>query len=82
MSNLLDVKINSPEKIIWEGNADWVSSVNLSGPFDILPFHANFITIIENQSIKIRSEGKITEYSYSRAVLYTHSNKVSIYINI
>ena len=82
MAAQLHVCINSPESIIWEGDAVWVSSTNSQGPFDILPFHANFISIIENHPIKVNTGAQVTEYSYERAVLYVHSNKVNIYVHI
>jgi F-type H+-transporting ATPase subunit epsilon len=78
----LRVKITSPQKVIWEGQADSVSSENTNGPFDILPMHANFITIIENKPIKVSVSGKIEEYSYPRSVLFTQNNTVLIYTNI
>lgn len=78
----LRVKITSPQKIIWEGKADWVSSENSAGKFDILPMHANFITIIENKPIKVKTETGIVDYSYPRSVLFTQNNTVLIYTNI
>jgi F0F1-type ATP synthase epsilon subunit len=82
MQQILSVKINSPEKIIWEGKAKWVSSTNSSGNFDILPYHANFITYVENSPIKVKTEEKVESYTFSRAVIYNQNNNVSIYVNI
>ena len=62
---ILFVEIASPEKQIWEGNALSVSSVNSAGPFDILPMHANFITIVENQSININTGAKIEKFLFN-----------------
>lgn len=80
---ILSVKINSPDKVIWEGEASVVSSINSKGPFDILPLHANFITIVENKPIKIKTiEDKLIDFTFPHAVLYIHGNKVLIYTNI
>lgn len=76
---LLIVEINSPEKEIWSGHAYSISSVNSKGPFDILPLHSNFITIIENQAIKINTGAKIEEFNFKNAVLYVTNNKAIIY---
>ena len=76
------VEIKSPEKMIWEGRALSVSSINSQGPFDILGMHANFITIVEGKPILIRTQGKVQEYSFPRSVIYTHKNSVKIYCNI
>lgn len=75
----LIVEINSPEKQIWNGQAKSVSSINSKGPFDILPLHSNFITIIENQPIKINTGIKTEEFKFSNSVLFVSKNKVIIY---
>jgi len=75
----LTVEIASPENQIWEGSAVSVSSVNSAGPFDILPLHANFITIIENKPIKINTGTGIKEFSFPNAIIYSSKNRVVIY---
>lgn len=82
MDKKIHVRVNTPEKILWEGEADSLSAVNESGPFDILRLHANFITFIENKPIKIKTGTDNKEYTFERAVLYVHSNNVYIYAHI
>lgn len=81
-SAVLHVRINSPEKIIWEGEAEWVSSENSEGKFDILPMHANFLSVIRKKPIVVRSSGKETPYTFETSVIYAHKNTVAIYTNI
>lgn len=62
--NFLNVKILSPTQTIFEGEVLSVSSVNSTGKFDILPYHANFITLISKNPVILRirkkgMEGKI-----------------------
>ena len=78
----LTVEIKTPEKVIATLSAEWVSSVNSQGPFDILGLHANFITIVEKAPIRIKSGSEVKEYTFSRSVIYTHKNVVKIYCNI
>src|ERR1051325_2061123 len=49
----LHVKVQTPEKVLWEGEADAVTSRNSAGVFDILPEHANFISMLEAVPIEI-----------------------------
>jgi F0F1-type ATP synthase epsilon subunit len=79
--NKLKIRIASPEKVIWEGSAFAVSSTNSQGNFDILPQHASFLTIVENQPIKISSREKkvLQEFRPLQAVIYNRDNRVSIY---
>jgi F0F1-type ATP synthase epsilon subunit len=80
--DLMHVRVNSPEKILWEGEAEFVTSENSKGPFDILPMHTNFISYIENKPIKIKTEKGIETYQFPWSVIYAHSNNVYIYTNI
>jgi F0F1-type ATP synthase epsilon subunit len=82
MADVLRVRINSPEKIIWEGEAQSVSSENVNGVFDVLPFHTNFISIMENKEIRVKTAEGIKTFKYPISVLHTHSNQVHIYTNI
>lgn len=81
-NELLHVRINTPEKLLWEGEARSVSSKNADGPFDILPMHANFITIVENEKILVRTPTEIKDFSFAHSVIYTHANSVYVYTNI
>ena len=82
MADLLQVRINSPEALLWQGEAVSVSSKNSQGPFDVLPFHTNFVSVIENEPIKINTGHEIKEYKFTFSVMYVHANAVFIYTNI
>lgn len=76
---MLTVTINSPERIIWHGKADSVSSQNSQGPFDILSQHANFITIINGRPIVVRVGKRIHTFEFKRSVIYSQNDYVSCY---
>lgn len=81
--DLLSVLVASPEEIIWEGQAKAVSSINIEGPFDILPFHATFVTIVDGNSVKVLTEsGKTREFKFDRCVIFNRNNKVSVYTQV
>jgi F0F1-type ATP synthase epsilon subunit len=82
MADVLSVRVNSPDRVLWEGTAVWVSSKNSQGPFDILPLHSNFVSILENEKIRINTGTEIKEYTFPHSVIYVHSNHVYIYTNI
>lgn len=58
--NYLNVKIFSPTQTIFEGEVLSISSVNATGKFDILPYHANFITLVQKSPVilRMRKKGK------------------------
>ena len=79
----LRVRILSPQQLILDTQAFAVSSKNLKGAFDILPAHANFITLIENSSIVVRIKGqKPLVFKFPLAIIFAASNQVNIYTYI
>ena len=83
MNQLLDVTIVSPYEVLFADKALSVSSKNSAGPFDVLPQHANLVTIIENSPIIIQKENKqkIT-FSFPLAIMYITADKLTIYAQI
>ncbi len=83
MNQTLHVRIISPQQVILDTNAQSVSSKNLLGNFDILPQHANFITMVENSPIVVRNRGqKDLVFNFPLAIILTRENKVDIYTYI
>ena len=76
------VRVSSVDKRLWEGCAQSISSENQSGRFDILPGHANFITMVEQKPITVRtSEGEKT-FEYPNAVVYVSNGAAEIFAGI
>ena len=78
----LQVRIRSAQKLIWEGKASSVSSVNTNGAFDVLPNHARFITVIEDQPIIVQGINERKKFSFERTVLSVANDVVSVYVGI
>ena len=80
---LLKVKIINPAATLFEGDALSVSSKNSLGKFDVLPEHANFITLVEKEPIIIRKPDKeTTNFEFDLAIVYVSNNKVNVYTDI
>lgn len=79
----IEVRIISPKGVVLEEKALAVSSKNSAGKFDILPEHANFITLVENSPINIRKiDDQIAIFNFPLAIVYNANNKVNIYTDI
>ena len=76
---VLKVKISTPTDLLWEGEALSVSSVNSQGAFDILPQHANFVTLVKGEPIAVRTDTRERQYSFKDAVIHTDQSVVRIY---
>jgi len=53
-SQLLHVKVHSPFKTYFEDDVNSISAENGTGPFDILPKHHNFMTLLNPCELVIR----------------------------
>lgn len=83
MKNTLKVKIfwfPVKKEVFFEGEAISISSKNKFGNFDILPEHANFITLILDELILITPKGEKLNYKFKRGVLEVTENKVNIFL--
>lgn len=81
--NTLHVRVLSPKQTIFEGSVLSVSSKNSSGEFDILPEHANFITLIENAPIILRvPKQNPIKFQFPTAIILNFQNQVRIYTGV
>lgn len=79
----LNVSVVSPYETLFSDKATSVSSKNSEGPFDILPQHVNFVTIIENDPIIVRTaDKKEVKFSFPIAIIYNSSDMVKIYAQL
>lgn len=77
---LLHVRIVSTTQLLLDSEALSVSSKNSAGPFDVLPEHANFITMIENTPIIVRfDKQKPHTFTFPMAIMSVNNNQVNIY---
>jgi F0F1-type ATP synthase epsilon subunit len=83
MNQYLNVKIISPKADLYNDQAYSVSSANSLGNFDVLPLHANFITLLKNAKVTIVDKDKKKfEFSFAVAILEAMENKVVIYTDL
>lgn len=82
MANALHVQVFTPKGITWEGDARSVSSANREGPFDLLPEHAHFISLVEKQPIVVGMPEGNKEFNFETAVIRLIDNNVTIYADI
>lgn len=76
----LHLTIMTPRSLLYDSDVFAISAKNSQGNFDILPQHANFITLIENQPVTIRElDGQQKTFNIRQAIIYSSMNMVSIY---
>jgi F0F1-type ATP synthase epsilon subunit len=78
----LFVRINDPDRIIFEDTAKAITSYNKRGVFDVLLYHENFITIIK-QSVTIhREQQQPMVIPIETGIMKVYENSVNILVGI
>ncbi len=80
--NELHLKIMNAETIVFESQVKAVSSSNEKGPFDILPYHSNFIAIIKDFLTVHLLDGTKKEMKIDVGILKTSGNETQIFLGI
>ncbi len=79
----MKVKIYAPFEIYFEGEASSFSAVNLTGPFDVLPRHKNFMSLLQPGTITVRQSGKPDfSMNISRGIAHVKADQVTVFLDV
>lgn len=78
----IKVKIQSREKVLYDGPAYAVSSENNTGVFSILPYHANFITLLKTKITVKDLDGVEKNFSVDNGVLRVENNSIEVFLGV
>jgi F0F1-type ATP synthase epsilon subunit len=79
----MDVKIYSPFRDYYSGPAFSISALNATGPFDILPKHHNFISLLIACDLIIRTEKSGEQkIKISGGVIHVKANNVIVFLDV
>lgn len=79
----MEVKVYSPFRDYYDGRAFSVSAENDTGPFDILPKHHNFISLLRPCDLIIRTtrEGE-QKIIISGGVMHVKADQVIVFLDV
>lgn len=80
-SQNIKILLKNPEAVLFEGTANSLTSYNTNGLFDVLPFHENFISIIQKEVV-IHTEKESKSFPVDIGVMKVASNEISIFLGI
>lgn len=78
----LDVVVTGSQQTMFLGRARSVSSINRVGPFDVLPQHENFISLIFGRVTVVDESGKKQEFVCEHGLLEVSGNRVQVLVGI
>lgn len=79
---LLTVVVKSPKRTEFSGSANAVTSYNLKGKFDVLPFHANFISVIEKMVIIHQKDKPDVTIGVDKGIMKVTRDTVTVLIGV
>lgn len=80
--NKLFLTVRSQEGVAFEEDVLSVTGRNDKGVFDVLPSHANFITLLRGKLIVKKPDRSEQEIPAENGVLRVLRNKVDVYIGL
>ena len=78
----LHLRVLAPTSIIFDGAVRSVSAVNHVGPFDILPGHTNFFTLISGGNVMADKDGDQVVFEVQKGILKVQEDSVTVYANV
>jgi F-type H+-transporting ATPase subunit epsilon len=77
----LELKIVTPEKVIYDAPVDGVSFPTVEGEITILPNHIPLISAIKPGELRIKKDGKVEYFSVTKGVLEMDGNTITLLID-
>ncbi len=78
----MHVKVYAPYKVYYDGLAESISAENITGPFDILPQHHNFMTLLSPCEIIVRNDGKEEKVTTQRGIMHVKKDEVVVFLDV
>lgn len=80
---IMDVKVYAPFKTYFEGKAFSISAESATGPFDILPHHHNFITLLIPCDIMLRpTNAPEQKIRISGGIMHVKRDRVIVFLDV
>jgi F0F1-type ATP synthase epsilon subunit len=77
------VKVYSPFRDYFDAPAKSISAVNDTGPFDILPGHHKFLTLVNKCELDIRTDdGAAEKIKIDKGIMYVKEDYVTVFLDV
>ena len=77
------VRVYSPFKVYFDNDANSITAENDTGPFDILPHHKNFMTLVHPCELVIRTKGQEDfKIRITRAIMHIKADQVTVFLDV
>lgn len=79
----MHIKVYSPFKTYYDDDAESITGINETGPFDILPLHKNFMTLLWQGDLVIRKgTDEPIKIPIARGIMYVKADRVTVFLDV
>lgn len=78
----MHIKVYSPFHVYFDEEADSISAVNATGPFDILPSHHSFMTLLDEGDLLIRQAKAQRRIWISHGIMHVKADRVVVFLDV
>jgi F0F1-type ATP synthase epsilon subunit len=80
----MKVKVYSSAEVYFDREAYSISAVNRTGPFDILPGHHNFMTLLVPCELVIRSDAKTVaqRIRINQGIMHVRADRAVVFLDV
>jgi len=79
----MHVKVYAPFRTYYDDDAYSLTAENRTGPFDILPHHKNFMSLLVPCTITVRTPDKPDfNLKVTRGGMHVKSDKVTVFLDV
>lgn len=78
----IELLVMDSQQMVFEGVCTSVSSVNDSGPFDVLASHAQFITLIDEYLDLGLADGTKQRIEVDHGIMRVNHNRVTVFLGM
>lgn len=78
----MHIKVYAPFRVYFDGEAESISAINDTGPFDILSGHHNFMTLLNPCDIIVRTERGEEKVTIQRGIMHVKADQVVVFLDV
>ena len=78
----MHIKVYSPFKTYFDDDGFSISAENETGPFDILPHHHNFMTLLKACELVVRTPEATRKIRISGGLMHVKADRVTVFLDI
>ena len=78
----MHIKVYSPFRVYFDAPAHSISAINQTGPFDVLPKHHNFMTLLSAGELVIASADGQQKIRIARGVMHVKADQAIVFLDV